>query len=129
MTDYINARWRKPVIPEAVEDDEWATAELGRPALDMKVRFSPDDVERFRTGYACIRCWEPQPEPFPEKCSLCKFPMRSNQAHEFAQNFKGVQRNPRAVRLEEELERLDDKHERNFHVTKTGIVVPSWVKT
>lgn len=132
MSGSINARWRKPALPEAVDTTyDWATADTGRPTLDASVRFSPDDVERFRTGYLCIKCWEPQTEPFPERCALpqCRFEMRRLQAEEFARQFKGTQRNPRAVLIENELEKLDDKHERNFHVTKTGIVVPAWVKT
>lgn len=123
--DYVNARWRKPVRPMAVEDlTTTATVINGRETLEVKARFTPEDIERFRLGYVCINCFEPHETPLPENCSLCGYAMRDQQPAEFERAFMGVERDPRAVRIEQELDRLDDKHERNFHITKSGIVVP-----
>lgn len=122
----IKQRWKKPVKPLAVKDTyEWATADLGRPTLDFTARFHPDDIDRIRLGYVCIRCWEPHESPMPEACSLCGYPMRAEQSVQFEKSFRGVERDPRAELIEKELDRVDDKHERNYHVTKTGIVVPT----
>lgn len=125
MTDQIVQRWRKPVTPLAVDDTwNWSSGELGRATLDYSARFSQEDTERIRLGYVCIRCWEPHESPMPEKCALCAYPIRAEQPAEFQEKFQGVQRDPRAELIERELDRVDDKHERRFHTTKTGIVVP-----
>lgn len=123
--DGITRRWAKPVIPLALEDvPSRATVLNGREVLEVKARFTPDDIERFRLGYVCMNCFEPHESPFPEKCSLCGYAMRDEQPMEFQRAFRGVERDPRAVRIEQELDRVDDTHERRFHTTKTGIIVP-----
>ena len=123
--DKVTQRWRAPVTALAVKDTpDFATADLGRATLDYEARFSPDQIDRFRLGYACLECWEPHESPFPEACSLCGYEIRARQGGDFARKFKGVERDPRAVLIEKELDALDDKHERRFHTTKTGLVVP-----
>lgn len=118
-------RWRKPVRPLAIKDEEgWASAELGRATLDYSLRLSADDTERVRLGYVCIRCLEPHPDSFPENCSVCKYPMRGHQTQDYERLYKGTERDPRAQTIREGLERVDDTHERNFHVHKPGIIVP-----
>lgn len=125
----IRRRWSTPVRPLAVKDTyDYATADLGRATLDYAMRLSPDDKERVRLGYVCIKCWEPHDMPFPEACSLCGFPMRDEQPAEFQRVFKGVERDPRASLIEKELDRVDDTHERNFYETKSGIVVPRYLR-
>lgn len=121
----MTQRWRKPVKALSVSDThEWASAELGRAALDYQARFSQSDIERFRLGYACIRCWEPQESAFPYNCALCGYQMKADQPAEFHQKFQGIQRDPRATLIRSELDKLDDKHERNFYENKNGIVIP-----
>jgi len=123
--EQIVQRWRRPVTSLSVDDTfEWATADLGRPTLDYKARFAPDQIDRFRLGYCCLECWEPHESPFPERCSLCGYEMRDRQAADFARKFKGVERDPRSKLIQRELDALDDKHERNFHQTKSGVVIP-----
>jgi len=123
--DKIIRRWRKPVTALSV-DNTWdrATSDLGRATLDYKARFPLEQIERFRLGYVCIECWEPHESPFPEKCSLCGYGMRAWQNEDFARKFKGVERDSRAELIERELDSLDDKHERNYYETNSGIVVP-----
>lgn len=124
--DRIVQRWRKPVTALAVEDTpDVMSFDAGRPTQDYKARFAPEQIERFRTGYACLNCWEPHETPFPEACSLCGYPMHAQQSEDFTQKFEGVERNPRAALIEKELDRVDDLHERRFHTTKSGIIVPT----
>jgi hypothetical protein len=126
--DQIVQRWRKPVTPLAVADTvEWANADLGRATLDYRARFTPEQIERFRLGYVCLTCWEPHESPFPERCAVCGYQMRARQGDDFAAKFQGVERDPRSELIERELDKLDDKHERNFYETKSGIVVPRGV--
>lgn len=125
MQDHIAQRWRKPVRPLAVTDEPTKiTVVNGRETQEVSTRLRPEDVDRIRLGYVCIHCWEPHESPFPENCSLCQYPMRDEQQKEFERCFGGTQRDPRAVRIEEGLDRVDDTHERRFHKTKTGIIVP-----
>lgn len=105
-----------------------ATVINGRETLEVKARFKPEDIERFRLGYVCINCFEPHEQPFPERCSLCKYPMKDKQPQEFQRAFKGVERDPRAKRIEEGLDRVDATHERNFYINNSGIVVPRHIK-
>jgi hypothetical protein len=124
----IVQRWKKPVTALAVDDTfEWATSDLGRATLDYKARFSPEQIERFRLGYICLECWEPHESPFPEKCILCGYEMRARQNEDFARKFQGVERDPRAKLIETELDALDDKHERNYYETNSGIVIPKGI--
>lgn len=129
MTDRLVERWRQPVIPLAVRDDETTvTTELGRPTLDLQARFRMDDIHRFRLGYACLNCWEPHETPFPEACTLCGYPMRERQGSDFSLKFQGLERDPKALAIEKGLDRVDDNHERNFYESTAGILVPRSVK-
>lgn len=126
--DQIVQRWRKPVTPLAVKDTmEWATSDLGRATLDYQARFSTEQIERFRLGYACLECWEPHEAPFPEACALCGYEMRVRQGEDFARKFEGVERDPRSKLIEKELDALDDRHERRFYETKSGVLVPKGI--
>ena len=120
----VRRRWRKPVTVLAVDDTwDYATSDLGRSTLDYKARFDPASIDRFRLGYVCIECMEPHETPFPEHCVLCGYEMRARQGDDFARKFEGVERDPRAKLIERELDALDDRHERNYYTTNSGIVV------
>lgn len=121
----MKERWRVPVKPLAVKDEmNWATAELGRATSEFSARFTENDIHRIKQGYVCIRCWEPHEVSFPERCLVCGFPMRLEQVAFFTEKFMGTERDPRATRIESALSDLDDRHDKNFHVAKTGIIVP-----
>ena len=126
MTDenYVVQRWRKPPTVMAVADDmsrvDYVT---GRPTASIRMRYHPDDVERLKLGYLCF-CGEPQETPFPDKCGVCGYPMRERQREDFEHAYGGVERDKRAVNIEQGLDRVDDTHERRFHQTKSGIIVP-----
>lgn len=124
----MSERWRQPVIPLAVRDDETTvTTETGRPTLDVQMRFRLSDIERMRQGYVCINCLEPHEKPSPVACLLCGYPMRDRQAQDFAAKFKGLERDPKTVAIEQGLERVDDKHERNFYESTHGILIPKGI--
>lgn len=123
--DHIVQRWRKPAQIMSVDDDAGRVDfDAGRPTLGVKLRVHPETIERYKQGYLCMSCQEPHETPFPEKCSLCGYRMRERQREDFEHSFGGVDRDPRAVRIEKELDALDDRHERNFYVTNSGIIVP-----
>lgn len=127
MSDSVKHRWAQPARVMNVSTDTLVQdTEIGRPTEGLRMRLHPEDVQRMREGRICLRCLEPFREAFPEKCGVCGYAVKKNQAHDFSKHYGGVERNPRAVRIESELDKLDDKHERNFWVPKPGIIVPKW---
>jgi hypothetical protein len=68
----------------------------------------PDDVERARLGYLCLKCLEPFEQAWPERCPVCGAPIRREQAAYFAREFGGVLQLGPSTTLEEELARLKE---------------------
>lgn len=55
----------------------------------LNIAACDEDVEQVRTGYRCIRCWEPLENAWPKQCPLCGFPIKDHQAEHFARVYKG----------------------------------------
>lgn len=126
--DRIVERWRKPAVPMQVADDPSMIDDgVGRFTQGIKFRLHPDDVERVRTGYVCMNCLEPHEAAWPPRCSVCGYPIRTQQPTDFQEAFGGVERDRKAQNIREGLDRVDDTHERRFHTTKTGIIVPTTI--
>lgn len=118
--------WNRVVI-----DDDPGVSELhpdGRRTQGLKAVFCDDDVERMRTGYKCIACWENLDNAFPEACPLCSFPMRALQAARFAQTYKGHIPGVRSsADWDAAADRIEDARERRRferRVAGSPIVVP-----
>ena len=56
---------------------------------EVEMIFTEYDVGRIRAGYCCIECGEAQEKAIPERCYICAFPMRDEQARLFAEHFEG----------------------------------------
>lgn len=122
-------------ILDAVPADHNTTVRLpdGREFLDANIALHEEDVERIRTGYVCIRCLEPQTQPFPEVCESalpngqrwCGFPIREKQMSEFVAMYKGTVKIGSSVNIADEIQRVKefDEYER-----RTGIVIPDHVR-
>lgn len=124
----IVARWRKPVKPLMVADDPGRTdASIGRETQGIRFRLHPDDVARIKQGYVCMNCLEPHETAWPTVCQVCRYPIRTQQPSDFQAAFGGLERDKKAQNIREGLDRVDDTHERRFHTTKTGIVVPTTI--
>lgn len=85
-----NERWRQwepPLATEPVHQGIWLPD--GRVLGEAQITWSADMIERFRTGYKCMNCLEPQERAWPERCGVCGFPMRTGQAEFFAAEFEG----------------------------------------
>lgn len=131
MTSHID--WDTPVIPTYVKKDPSLLVAFGDDDLRQGVEMglSPDDVNRIRQGYVCIKCKEPQPVPFPEACSLCKLPMREAQRELFAKLYQGDAKQGRdwgsSINFTDEIDRLDWELDRDNWVDAgnvPGIIVP-----
>lgn len=84
----IDERWRRPCVPLKVELADLAISLAdGRVFREYRFTFSREDIERMRSGYVCVKCWEPHEHAWPERCSACGTAMRSKQAEFFARWF------------------------------------------
>lgn len=81
----------RPALPVAVEPgtQSFLVDEQGNKYEMPDMVFTEYDAGRFRAGYCCIHCLEAQETPFPEKCRVCAFPMREQQAQRFSDEFGG----------------------------------------
>lgn len=122
-------RWRRFTPPAAIEDSPTdVIVEDGHISRAADVTWPKEVIEKIRTGYQCLKCWEPQPEPFPMQCPVCGYRMRANQATDFEQEFHGDKWIGPTVSLEEHLEILEEKSARKTHKPGSSIIVPSWAK-
>ncbi len=122
---------------DAVPDDGHATiVQLadGREFLDANVAMPEKDIDRIRTGWVCISCYEPQSEAFPEICESvlpdgvtrwCNFPIREKQPEEFAIKFKGTVHIGSKINPADELERLNQFSD---FEERTGLIIPPSVR-
>lgn len=126
----VSERWRRPVKVYAVSEDvEAYDTEIGPNGVEHLVRatkFVVDDegMARLKLGYACLRCMEPFENPFPERCPLCSYAVRENQAHDLEGSDRGGTHVGPATTLEEERERMMDDADRRRHKKGSSIIVP-----
>ena len=101
-------RWRRPAVILDHEPDPHRVIlnEDGRIQRDERLTVDRDTAERFRLGYLCIICHEPQEQAFPERCSLCGFEMRERQGGWIRAHFLGSEIVGSKVRMADELEQL-----------------------
>lgn len=106
-------RWRRPVVPLALEPvDQGFYLPDGRRFGIAAPVLSPEDIERARTGYVCLKCLEPFERAWPEKCPVCGAPVRRDQAAYFASEFGGVSGLGPSTSLEDELAGLDERRQK-----------------
>jgi hypothetical protein len=80
----------------------------GRRFVDSSITISLEQAERMWQGYLCARCLEPFEEAYPEKCEVCRFPVRELQRKLLERDFLG--HDPTVVSgfpLDRELEYLE----------------------
>lgn len=98
-------RWRKPVVPIAIEPHEKEILVLpdGRSHRQAMLALVPEDIDRLRAGFVCLKCFEPFEQAWPERCHVCGAPVRREQARFFASEMASspMQIGPRTT-LEEE---------------------------
>jgi len=104
-------RWRKPPVILGIEEDPGFVTdeEDGRTFGGLRITTDAETTERIRLGYICARCFQVHEEPYPEQCSLCRFPMRSSQGEWFRRMFRGVEVVGSSLSLNDELERLKEE--------------------
>lgn len=105
----MTPKWNRIVVEEdhgvLVINDTSAGKRL-LPGLNIAA--CDEDVQQVRQGYRCINCWEPLEEGWPAVCPLCRYPIRAQQAEQFARVYKGY--DPR-LRTGADVDRIADEME------------------
>ena len=121
----MSERWRKPVkIYKAEESSENADQIAGKWYRGLKWTLAAEDFQRVRSGYVCLQCLEPHEFPFPEHCSLCGYAIKERQSKEMDLEFAGFEHVGPQTNIEDELDILDDTHERSLWTPGGTILVP-----
>lgn len=121
-------RWRRFTPPAAIEDSlSDVVVEDGQLSRAADVTWPKEIIEKIRSGYQCLKCWEPQPEPFPVECGnpCCRYPMRAMQVDDFEHEFRGETWVGPTTSLEHEIESLAERSARKTYRTGSSIAVPS----
>ena len=118
------------IIPDAVDIDPDAYVVMpdGRRTQRHAFGLTDEVVERIKQGYVCIKCLEAYANAFPDKCLVCGFPMRDQQAAEFAKDFRGgVQYGP-STTIDEEYEIAEEMIQKDAYdrARKLGLILPEW---
>lgn len=108
---------RIPAPRFVAQDDThsvWHDEPTGRLQRNAILNMDTETFRAIQSGYICLRCLEPTPEPFPYMCDLCGYSMRERQVMDIAMEFRGgAHVGPGApiadylAEQEERLERLD----------------------
>ena len=123
-------RWRRFEAPAVIEDSMTdIVIEDGQASRAADVTWGDGAMKKIKQGYQCLKCWEPQPEPFPVECGnpLCRYPMRALQADDFEKEFEGEKWVGPRTSLEDELATLEEKSARRTHRPGSSIAIPGSV--
>lgn len=83
---------RLPVFRALLRDDidsVWQDGETDRLQRNVIAAVDPETFMSMQAGHMCLRCYEPQPNAFPDQCDLCGYPMAERQIMDIAMEFKG----------------------------------------
>lgn len=104
---------RLPVFRALLRDDTHSVWKEDDGRLQRNVIASVD-VESFRSmqaGHMCLRCYEPQPDAFPNTCDMCGYPMRERQIMDIAMEFRGHEHVGPGLPIAEYLREQDERME------------------
>lgn len=121
-------RWRRPIkVFDVYDDPSHFYYDPVRDGVMRGVSYTTDleGWNRIRAGYVCVLCMQPHEVPYPEECSICRFPMKRAQDKVAKEKFGGYRWIGSRIDMNEELERLDtDTKPRANHVPEAHIRVP-----
>ena len=120
---------RRPALPVSIEDDpdHRIITSDGQVFRDLIRTYSAEDNERIRLGYCCLHCGESQVDhgaPFPEKCWVCGFPMREQQAQRYEKEFVGGKQVGPQTSIQDQMAAAREFVERESFKPKPSIIVP-----
>lgn len=115
------------IIGSEIDEENLVVNSNGDIRHDVMVIVHEDDMGRIRGGYACCKCYEVQEKAFPERCWVCKFPMRDRQAEFIAKGYRGNVRIGPSTTLEDEYAFMDEWAEIQRRNKRDPILRPSQV--
>ena len=117
------AKWNRCLIDE--DPNAYEVMPDGSVRRGLRFLYSDQDIEMIRQGYKCSECGEVQEHAFPDACLLCEFPMKEQQAQNFAERFAGHRDTGGLIDWDAEEEHLErQRHERNRSLGLTNRI---WV--
>jgi hypothetical protein len=117
----LNARGRLPYAQFVARDSVdavWTDGVTDRPQMDYSATYTPEGMRLLREGRQCLRCQEPQPDPFPAGCDMCGYPMKDRQIMDIAMEFEGDRHLGPAKPITEHLENLEQRTEKRKFIDK-----------
>jgi len=120
----------RAIIPQESDLDPEAVTVMPDGRVMQKTVFglTQEQVDKIRAGYICVKCLEDYTSPFPDECSVCKFPMRDQQAAEFAKDYRGEIKFGPSTTLDDERGIMNEMREREAYdrARRLGLKLPSW---
>ena len=95
---------------------------IAAPMQMVRLVLKDEDVTRIANGHVCLNCQEPFESPYPEKCPVCKYPCRKQQAVDFQAMYQGKE-DP-VTSLDEHRARFAEEDARAAHTAGSQILVP-----
>jgi hypothetical protein len=122
----------EPVIVSGATDvdlDAYTRMPDGRLMQRTVFGLTAEQVGRIREGYICLKCLEAYDAPFPDRCTVCGFPMAERQAEEFAKDFRGNIRFGPSTTLDEEYQIAEEQIQRDAYnrARKLGLILPKYL--
>jgi hypothetical protein len=125
----------RAVIPQGSDIDPESVTIMpdGRAFSRTVFGLTDEQVEKIRQGYICVKCLEEYTSPFPDECSVCRFPMRERQGEEFAKDYRGEVRFGPSTTLDEERGIMNEMREQatreralrlGLSIPKPSIIIP-----
>lgn len=119
----------------ADNDDQavWVDGVTDRPQMDYVKTYTPEGMRFLREGRQCLRCDEPQPDPFPPTCDLCGYPMKERQIVDISLEFDGDRHVGPAKPISEYLEKLEERTEKRKFIDRVlaggqGRIPKEWLQ-
>jgi ribosomal protein L37E len=115
MRDVPNVRGTRIPTPRfvAIPNDAIVNMGDGRKFKDVDRTMTLEQKRAIQSGHMCLRCGEPQPNPFPKQCDLCGYPMADRQIMDCALEFEGERhlgpRKPMSEYLDEQELRVEKR--------------------
>lgn len=122
-----DARAPIKIIGVEIDEENLVINSNGEMRHDVLVFVDEEDMGRIRAGYACARCYEVQNDPFPERCWVCRFPMKEKQSEFIAKGYRGNIRVGPSTTIEEEYAVMHEWQEIQVRKKRDSILNPSQV--
>lgn len=142
MRDVSQSEHRRVPLPKFVASEDadsvWYDEPTGRIQKNVSLTMQPEVVAAIRAGEVCLRCLEPQDEPFPDICTSppemgCSYPIRERQIVDAAMEIQGNKHLGPAKPITEYLEEQELRMEKRRFIARkieggAGKIPKEWLR-